>query len=229
MRQSESINTLLKSLTMAQSEYPTLPKDKKGYGYNYTDLDTVITTIKPIFEKNKLGFIQSLTTLENGKNGITTRIFSVEGEWIEDTIALPDVAMAKTNAAQNLGASITYMRRYALCSMLGISSDEDVDATTTTETQSKQTQTKQTQTKTPQKQQATTQLKGGPDTPDQTKTINELLKTEINGIKVFSPEEIKQVASWRLEYTADEVIASLQDEVNKRKAAQTPDVPNEIF
>lgn len=224
MRQSESINTLLKSLTMAQSEYPTLPKDKKGYGYNYTDLDTVITTIKPIFEKNKLGFIQSLTTLENGKNGITTRIFSVEGEWIEDTIALPDVAMAKTNAAQNLGASITYMRRYALCSMLGISSDEDVDATTTTETQSKQTQSKQTQ-----KQQATTQLKGGPDTPDQTKKINELLKTEINGFKVFSFEEIKQVASWRLEYTADEVIASLQDEVNKRKAAQTPDVPNGIF
>lgn len=223
MRQSESINTLLKSLTMAQSEYPTLPKDKKGYGYNYTDLDTVITTIKPIFEKNKLGFIQSLTTLENGKNGITTRIFSVEGEWIEDTIALPDVAMAKTNAAQNLGASITYMRRYALCSMLGISSDEDVDATTTTETQSKQTQSKQTQ-----KQQATTQLKGGPDTPTQTKKINDLLKTEINGIKVFSPEEIKQVASWRLEYTAEEVIATLSEEAAKRTAIQ-PEVPNEIF
>lgn len=223
MKQSESINTLLKSLTMAQSQYPTLPKDKKGYGYNYTDLDTVITTIKPIFEKNKLGFIQSLTTLENGKNGITTRIFSVEGEWIEDTIALPDVAMAKTNAAQNLGASITYMRRYALCSMLGISSDEDVDATTTTETQSKQTQSK-----TPQKQQATTQLKGGPDTPDQTKIINELLKTEKNGIKIFSPEEIKQVASWRLEYTADEVIATLSEEVAKRTAIQ-PEVPNEIF
>lgn len=223
MRQSESINTLLKSLTMAQSEYPTLPKDKKGYGYNYTDLDTVITTIKPIFEKNKLGFIQSLTTLENGKNGITTRIFSVEGEWIEDTIALPDVAMAKTNAAQNLGASITYMRRYALCSMLGISSDEDVDATTTTETQSKQTQSK-----TPQKQQATTQLKGGPDTPAQTKIINDLLKTEINGIKVFSPEEIKQVASWRLEYTAEEVIATLSEEAAKRTAIQ-PEDPNEIF
>lgn len=223
MKQSESINTLLKSLTMAQSEYPTLPKDKKGYGYNYTDLDTVITTIKPIFEKNKLGFIQSLTTLENGKNGITTRIFSVEGEWIEDTIALPDVAMAKTNAAQNLGASITYMRRYALCSMLGISSDEDVDATTTTETQSKQTQSQ-----TPQKKNTPSKIKGGPDTPAQTKIINDLLKTEINGIKVFSPEEIKQVASWRLEYTAEEVIATLSEEVAKRTAIQ-PEIPDEIF
>jgi len=218
MKQSESINTLLKSLTMAQSEYPTLPKDKKGYGYNYTDLDTVITTIKPIFEKNKLGFIQSLTTLENGKNGITTRIFSVEGEWIEDTIALPDVAMAKTNAAQNLGASITYMRRYALCSMLGISSDEDVDATTTTETQSQ----------TPQKKNTPSKIKGGPDTPAQTKIINDLLKTEINGIKVFSPEEIKQVASWRLEYTAEEVIATLSEEAAKRTAIQ-PEVPDAVF
>jgi hypothetical protein len=223
MKQSESINTLLKSLTMAQSEYPTLPKDKKGYGYNYTDLDTVITTIKPIFEKNKLGFIQSLTTLENGKNGITTRIFSVEGEWIEDTIALPDVAMAKTNAAQNLGASITYMRRYALCSMLGISSDEDVDATTTTETQSKQTQSQ-----TPQKKNTPSKLKGGPDTPAQTKIINDLLKTEINGFKVFSSEEIKQVASWRLEYTADEVIATLSEEAAKRTAIQ-PEVPDAVF
>ena len=203
---------------MAQSEYPTLPKDKKGYGYNYTDLDTVITTIKPIFEKNKLGFIQSLTTLENGKNGITTRIFSVEGEWIEDTIALPDVAMAKTNAAQNLGASITYMRRYALCSMLGISSDEDVDATTTTETQSQ----------TPQKKNTPSKIKGGPDTPAQTKIINDLLKTEINGIKVFSPEEIKQVASWRLEYTAEEVIATLSEEAAKRTAIQ-PEVPDAVF
>lgn len=157
MKQSEKINTLLKSLRVAQSEYPTLPKDKKGYGYNYTDLDTVVTTIKPIFEKNKLGYIQSLTTLESGKNGITTRIFNDEGEWIEDTIALPDVAMAKTNAAQNLGASITYMRRYALCSMLGISSDEDVDASTISE--KKESSNKQSQ---PPKSNSNNQLKGGP-------------------------------------------------------------------
>jgi hypothetical protein len=62
------------------------------------------------------------------KPAITTRVFHTSGEWIEDTTILPDVAMAKTNAAQNMGASITYMRRYFLCAMLGITSDEDTDA-----------------------------------------------------------------------------------------------------
>lgn len=213
MRQSENITNLLMALLSAQAEYPTLPKDKKGYGYNYTDLDTVITTIKPIFIKNKLGFMQSLTTLDNGKNGLTTRIFNEKGEWIEDTIALPDVAMAKTNAAQNVGAAITYMRRYALCSILGISSDEDVDA----EVNQQQT------SKLPQKQTTPKQngpaLAGGPDTPDENKKINELLSSMVNGQPVFSPEDKKQVAEWRRDYTAAQVIQTLEEELKKRTPA----------
>lgn len=213
MRQSENITNLLMALLSAQAEYPTLPKDKKGYGYNYTDLDTVITTIKPIFIKNKLGFMQSLTTLDNGKNGLTTRIFNEKGEWIEDTIALPDVAMAKTNAAQNVGAAITYMRRYALCSILGISSDEDIDA------EANQQQT----SKLPQKQTAPKQngpaLAGGPDTPDENKKINELLSSMVNGQPVFSPEDKKQVAEWRRDYTAAQVIQTLEEELKKRTPA----------
>lgn len=82
--------------------------------------------------------------------------------------------------------------------------------------------------KTPQKQQATTQLKGGPDTSEQTKKINELLKKEVNGVKIFSPEEIKQVGSWRKEYTADEVIATLTDEANKRISEQS-EIPDAVF
>jgi hypothetical protein len=226
MRQSENITNLLMALLSAQAEYPTLPKDKKGYGYNYTDLDTVITTIKPIFIKNKLGFMQSLTTLDNGKNGLTTRIFNEKGEWIEDTIALPDVAMAKTNAAQNVGAAITYMRRYALCSILGISSDEDVDAEVnqqqTSKLPQKQTTPKQT-SKLPQKQTAPKQtgpaLAGGPDTPDENKKINELLSSMVNGQPVFSPEDKKQVAEWRRDYTAAQVIQTLEEELKKRTPA----------
>ena len=103
--QSESIKSLLADFAKAQSEFPTLPKDKTGYGYKYTDLDTVICTVRPILAKHNLGFMQSLTTLENGKSGIATRLFHATGEWIEDAVALPDVAMAMTNAAQNMDYS----------------------------------------------------------------------------------------------------------------------------
>lgn len=127
MKQSESVKTLLEALAKTQSKFSTLPKDKKGYGYKYTDIDTVISYVRPLLSENGLGFMQSLSTVDE-KPAITTRVFHISGEWIEDTTILPDVAMAKTNAAQNMGASITYMRRYFLCAMLGITSDEDTDA-----------------------------------------------------------------------------------------------------
>lgn len=127
MKQSESITKLLESFCKAQGEFPTLPKDKNGYNYKYTDLDTVISTVRPILAKYNIGFMQSLTTLENGSPAITTRLFNNAGEWIEDTTPLPNVSLSKGNAAQNTGAAITYMKRYTLCAMLGISSDEDPD------------------------------------------------------------------------------------------------------
>lgn len=113
----------------AQADFETLPKDKQGYGYKYTDWDTVISKVRPILKKHELGFTQLLDT-KDGKNGITTRVFSSSGGFIESWVTIPDITIAKANAAQNFGASITYMKRYALCAMLGISSDEDIDAET---------------------------------------------------------------------------------------------------
>ena len=211
MKQSEKITTLLESMVKAQKEFVTLPKDKSGYGYKYTDLDTVITTVRPILAKNNLGFMQSLTMTEDNRPGITTRLFNTVGEWIEDTIALPDIAMAKTNAAQNMGAAITYMKRYALSAILGISSDEDTDAATPQVPHQEQRQAPKQQPKAPG-------LAGGPDTKEEHETIKALLGTTYPDKRPMFAEEKKKVEGWRKERTAAQVIEYLTAEQDKRMA-----------
>lgn len=131
MKQSENVSELLAALVEAQAEFPTMPKDKTAgsgaYSYKYADLDTIASAIKPILKKNGLGYTQSV---ECGGSGLTlcTRVFHKSGQWIEGDALLPVITNTKSNAAQAMGMSITYMRRYALSAMLGITSDEDTDA-----------------------------------------------------------------------------------------------------
>lgn len=228
MKQSESINKLLEAFAKAQAEFTTLPKDKSGYGYKYTDLDTVISTVRPILAKNGLGFMQSLTTLETGKSGITTRIFSAGGEYIEDTIALPEISVGKTNAAQNMGAAITYMKRYALCAILGISSDEDTDAATGREQTGRQNNAFDGMSKAAQmernnfKKQERVTLPGGPDTPAQNAEIKRLFNMQYSdGEQIFSQNDVEMFSSMRTQKTADELIAYLNKVIDERIAKKS--------
>lgn len=215
MKQTDSVKTLLESLANAQAEFVTLPKDKNGYNYKYTDLDTVISTVKPVLAKNKLGFMQSLTTLENGKWAITTRLFSASGEWIEDTTPLPDVSLAKGNAAQNVGAAITYMKRYTLCAMLGISSDEDPDGKPDGNFDDNRSQ------KQPQKKPAQFDFapKGGEATPQEKSEMKALFENKgSDGNPLFTKDEIKAFSAMRKDKTAQEVIALVKAEIQKKLA-----------
>ena len=214
MKQSEKITTILEALAKAQAEFPTLPKDKNGYNYKYTDLDTVISTLRPILTKHGLGFMQSLTTTEVGKAAITTRLFNTAGEWLEDTTPLPDISLAKGNAAQNIGAAITYMKRYTLCAFLGVSCDEDPDGKPDGNPDfNARNQNAKSEPK-PKQQQAKGPM-GGPDTPAQKKRIKELLDTKSpSGVEIFKDVRSK-VGQWRLARTADEVIAYLEEEKAK--------------
>ena len=123
------MGTLYKDLIEAMAEFKTLPKDKKGYNYKYTDFDTVVSTVRPILTAHKIGYSQPLVIVD-GKNALKTILFNADGETLESVVALPDVELSKGNTAQKLGAAITYMKRYALCAILGISADEDVDGNT---------------------------------------------------------------------------------------------------
>jgi hypothetical protein len=134
-----------KDFINAQSEILTLPKDKNGYNYKYTDFDTVVKTVKPILKKNHLGFCQLLDSKENGKNGVTTILFHESGESFQSWFELPAVVLGKANNAQNIGAAISYIKRYALCAILGCSSDEDTDGMTGAQMEQAQRQVQQKQ------------------------------------------------------------------------------------
>ena len=221
MNQTESIKTLLESMAKAQAEFTTLPKNTDGYGYKYTDLDTVISYIRPIMAKHNLAFMQTLTALEGHTPAITTRIFHTTGEWLEDTTPLPSVQVAKGNAAQNLGAAITYMKRYTLCAMLGISSDEDVDGKTAPgDTRGNNHDVPAQKKKFEPVNNNVLQPAGGPDTPEQGKRIREILRINYpDGTEMFSQQEKKALDTRRLKETADEVIAWLEAEEEKRTNA----------
>jgi hypothetical protein len=64
---------------------------------------------------------------------------------------------------------------------------------------------------------------GGPDTPDQRKMINELIKsTYKDGAKIFSKKEIDGLLSLRMNHTAGEVIEELKKTIAERRANKEP-------
>lgn len=228
MLQSESIAELLAALAEVQSELPTMPKSSQAYGYKYTDLDTITQTIKPILGKHGIGYMQSVGGLAENALTLTTRIFSKKGEYIEDTAALPTITSTKNNAAQTLGMSITYMRRYALCAMLGITSDEDVDANINGTTSPQVEAVKNAfngEVVQPKKQPAKLAFepKGGETTAEEKREIGNLLKSKYaDGVPIFTKDEMKSYSDMRKERTAREVIDSIKAELQKRVSAAEP-------
>jgi hypothetical protein len=116
---------LFKALADFQQEVPVIHKGTQGYGYSYADLPTIFDVINPLLKKNGLGFTQ----LIEGAS-IKTILFHVEsGETIESITAIPqNVSLKGMNEFQVLGSAITYIRRYALSSALGLVTDKDTDA-----------------------------------------------------------------------------------------------------
>jgi len=115
---------LLTALANFQYECPIIHKDTNGFNYTYADLPKIISTITPLLKKNGLCFSQPLDG-----NSIRTIIYHVpSGESIESITEIPLIELAKMNVYQSFGSGITYYRRYALSSILGLVTDKDIDA-----------------------------------------------------------------------------------------------------
>ncbi len=119
------MNNLFKALAEFQQEVPVIHKGTQGYGYTYADLPTILEVVNPLLKKHGLGFSQPIMG-----DCIKTIIFHIEsGETLESLTEIPqNVSLSKMNDFQVLGSAITYIRRYALSSILGLVTDKDTDA-----------------------------------------------------------------------------------------------------
>ena len=88
----------------------------------YASLDAILDDVRPILAAHNLGISQE-PLFEDGKAGVVTRIIHESGESRESTLLLP----IKDQTAQGVGSALTYAKRYAISSILGITADDDDD------------------------------------------------------------------------------------------------------
>lgn len=124
MNKSESINELALALSKLQGEVTDAHKGKKGYGYNYADLGSVLEISRPLLVKHGLAVTQLCGT-EGDKITVETVLMHSSGQWISSVLAFASQAAKGMTAAQAAGSVITYMRRYALTAALGITQTDD--------------------------------------------------------------------------------------------------------
>jgi hypothetical protein len=122
------------ALSKAQAAFQPLKRDGKAeiimksggkYGYSYATLAACFETTRKALADNELAITQVLESRVEGLVLITRLIHSAGGE-VASTMRIPIDEDAK-NFIQGLGSSITYIRRYTYCALLGIVADEDDD------------------------------------------------------------------------------------------------------
>ncbi len=145
--------------------YDAANNSNYGANYKFATIGAILKVVKPILNDCNFSLLQPLVELESGLH-INTILLHTSGGCIESTVKVTaiDSTTKKGNKAlsapQELGVSITYMRRYALSSLLSIATEDDTDATISDQGQAPRQATKK-QYKQPVQQQKPS-LGGGP-------------------------------------------------------------------
>jgi hypothetical protein len=122
--QSEQTNELSAALAKAQSAMTsaTFNRINPHFKNRYADLAAVIEAIREPMASNGLAVTQT-TEIRDGSFVLVTTLRHTSGQWIGSEYPLPISAKP-----QEMGAAITYARRYSLQAISCIASDEDDDA-----------------------------------------------------------------------------------------------------
>jgi hypothetical protein len=120
--QSEQIGELAAALAIAQGKITGALKDSANpfFKSKYADLASVWDACRGPLSENGLAVIQQTESDDSGVFVITTLAHS-SGQWMRSRLRLHP----KDDSPQGMGSAITYGRRYALASMVGVAQVDD--------------------------------------------------------------------------------------------------------
>lgn len=123
MNHSQSITKLAPALVKANAEVSNALKDSHNphFGNNFASLHSVLDAVKPVYAKHGLTLVQVPGLDEQGRATLDTMVLHESGEWISGTSGSP---LQKADP-QGMGSAITYLRRYSLAALAGITQEDD--------------------------------------------------------------------------------------------------------
>lgn len=129
MQMSEQINELAAALSKFQGEDIQIFKDSQGYGYKYAQFSQITGITRPLLSKHALA-VSQLCSYDNASNiaNVNTILMHSSGQWISEILSSDVIVTKGMSKAQSIGATLSYLKRYGWCGMIGIEADKDTDA-----------------------------------------------------------------------------------------------------
>lgn len=136
-RSSESVAAIATALAKAQIDLSNPEKAMVGTVYNnrsdspqsfrYASLSSGLDIVRKALGGQQIAIAQT-TDIDraNGTVNLITLLLHTSGEWISSD--WPVCQLSETSAPPRMGAALTYARRHALFTMVGIAGEDDLDA-----------------------------------------------------------------------------------------------------
>src|SRR3954454_3666811 len=137
-RSSETIGAIAGALAKAQIELQNPEKSltatirspfpREGdRSFRYASLSTGLDLVRKSLGRHEIATVQT-TSIDEGAGLIrlTTTLAHSSGEWLASD--WPVCPVSETAAPHRMGAALTYARRYALVTLVGIAGEDDLDA-----------------------------------------------------------------------------------------------------
>src|SRR5262247_2537407 len=137
-RSSETVAALASALAKAQAELinpeksltATIRTGRPGDGersFRYAPLSSGLDIVRKTLGQHEIATLQTTAIDQTaGMIHLTTTLAHASGEWVASD--WPICPIAETANPQRMGAALTYARRYALFTLVGIAGEDDLDA-----------------------------------------------------------------------------------------------------